>query len=211
MIETISNLLQQFSSFLVSAIGTSGYLGIFILMAIESSFIPFPSEIVMIPAGYLVSQGQMSAFFAFFFGLMGSLVGALVNYFLAIWLGRRLIENLIVRYGRFFLLSKESIVKSDNFFAKHGEITTFIGRLIPVIRQLISLPAGFCRMNLSRFIIFTSLGAGIWVAILIYLGYLFGENQSLIQQNLHIITIWLILACAIIVLIYAIVKIRRKN
>jgi len=211
MLEFISQILAQFASFLVSAIGTSGYLGIFILMAIESSFIPFPSEVVMIPAGYLVSQNQMSAILAFFFGVAGSLAGALINYFLAAWLGRRLVEKLIIKYGAFFLLNKENVIKSDRFFEKHGEITTFIGRLIPVIRQLISLPAGFSRMNLSKFISFTLLGAGTWVAILIYIGYLFGENQVLIKQNLDLITIWLILFSAIILLFYIILKIRKSS
>ncbi|MCX8159022.1 MAG: DedA family protein [Candidatus Pacearchaeota archaeon] len=211
MIEFISQILMQFSSFLLLAIGTTGYLGIFILMAIESSFIPFPSEIVMIPAGYLVFKGQMSFFLVFFFGVLGSLTGALINYLIALSLGRKLTEKLINKYGKFMFINKEGLVKADRFFLNHGEITTFIGRLIPVIRQLISLPAGFSKMVLSRFIIFTSIGASIWVAILIYVGYLFGENQELIKQNLHLITIWLILISTIILLIYIIFKIKKSS
>jgi membrane protein DedA with SNARE-associated domain len=152
-----------------------GYPGIALLMAIESSFVPFPSELVLPPAGYLAAHGRMSAPLAFAAGLLGSLVGALVNYFLAVWLGRPFLH----RYGRYFLVKEKSLIRAEQFFRRHGEISTFTGRLIPVIRQLISLPAGVSRMRLDRFLLFTAIGAGIWCAILTWIGWLVGSSQML--------------------------------
>ena len=206
MIEVISNL----AGWLVSLIGSSGYAGIFILMAIESSFIPFPSEIIMVPAGYLVFQGQMSFTFALIAGVLGSIAGALINYYLALKLGRRAIDKLVSSYGKLFFITPENIDKSEKFFDKHGPITTFIGRLIPAIRQLISIPAGFAKMKLGKFILYTGLGAGIWSGILLYLGYVFGDNQALIEQNLSLITWVLIILAIIFVAGYMFWK-RKKN
>ena len=196
--------------FLLGVIGSLGYLGIFIGMVIESSFIPFPSEAILIPAGALVQRGEMVFVFVFAAGLLGSLVGALINYYLAFYLGRGLVNKLVVKYGRIFFISRESIIKSENYFARHGEITTFVGRLIPGIRQLISLPAGFGKMALRRFIFYTCLGAGIWSLILIYLGYLFGENMTLIEENLSLISVVLILFGLLIVGVYLLRR-RKKN
>ncbi|MBM3233499.1 DedA family protein [Candidatus Pacearchaeota archaeon] len=206
----ISEILSDFANFLVISIGSLGYLGIFILMAIESSFIPFPSEIVLIPAGYLVYQGKMSVFLIFTASILGSLLGAFVNYYLANFLGRRAVNSLAKKYGKIFFIDKNSIKKSEKFFENHGEITTFIGRLIPVIRQLISLPAGFAKMNIGKFIFYTALGAGIWSAILIYLGYAFGQNQELIKQNLDKITVFAVIFSIIAVVIYVCVKKKKK-
>ena len=194
---------------LLAIIANFGYLGIFIGMTIESSFFPFPSEIIMIPAGALIATGQMTFFWVFFAGLLGSLAGALINFFLAFFLGRRTINFLILKYGKFFLLGKKGLERSDNYFKNHGAITTFVGRFIPVVRQLISLPAGFSKMNLFKFCLFTSLGAGIWVAILIYLGYIFGNNLELIKTNMNLILLIILLLSAIIVIIYLIGH--RKN
>jgi membrane protein DedA with SNARE-associated domain len=204
-------VLKSLTEGLVSLASSLGYFGVFILMTIESSFIPFPSEIVMIPAGYLVYQGKISFLFAFLAGILGSLAGALINYYLALYLGRRIINKLISKYGKFFFLSQSSLIKSETYFAKHGKITTFAGRLIPVVRQLISLPAGFARMNIFQFSFYTSIGAGIWIFILLMLGYFLGQNQELINQNLKIISLILIFAVGIIVLIYLIINYRKKN
>lgn len=162
-----------------------GYLGIFLLMAVESSFIPFPSEIVLIPAGYLASSGQMNIFAIMGSALGGSLVGAFINYYLALLLGRKMLK----KYGKYFFIKESAVDKMDAYFAKHGHISTFIGRLIPGIRQLISIPAGLARMDLATFSIFTTLGAGIWAFILVMLGYFIGENKELLDTYLKQITI----------------------
>lgn len=199
-------MLEEIAGALVSLIDSLGYFGIFILMAIESSFIPFPSEIVLVPAGVLVQRGEMSFFLVFLAGVLGSLAGALINYYLAFFLGRKNVDRLIKKYGKIFFISKEKLEKSDNFFKSHGEITNFVGRLIPMIRQLISLPAGFSKMNIFKFSIYTVFGAGIWTFILILLGYLFGENQELIQSHLNIVSLLLIFFVLVVILIYLLRK-----
>jgi len=195
-------LFNQLTAVLLSIINELGYLGIFIGMALESSFFPFPSEIILIPAGVLVAKGEMTFVLVFLAGLVGSLSGALINFFLALYLGRTTVDFLISKYGKVFFINKAGLKKSDRYFKKHGDITTFIGRLIPVIRQLISLPAGFSKMNLFKFCLFTGLGAGIWTAVLIYTGYFFGNNSAWLNENLKIITLILLLFSLIIITIY---------
>ena len=207
----IKEILNNIFQYILEISYSFGYFGIFILMTIESSFIPFPSEIVLIPAGILIAKGEMSFYLVFIFSLLGSLTGALFNYYLALYLGRPAVNKLILRYGKIFFIDKNSLLKSEVFFQKHGEITTFVGRLIPVIRQLISLPAGFSKMNMSKFLIYTTLGAGIWSLILIYIGIIFGNNIELVKQNLDIITYWILAICLIIILVYLLIKKRKKK
>ncbi len=191
-------MIKELAQQLVDLIFDWGYFGIFIMMAIESSFIPFPSEIVLIPAGYLASQGDMTLGMIMAAALGGSMIGAFINYFLAFTLGRKILQ----RYGKYFFIKEEALVKMENYFEKHGHISTFIGRLIPGIRQLISIPAGLVHMNLVTFSTYTALGAGIWALVLTLLGYFIGENQELIDAYLKQITIAVVGLLVIIGFVY---------
>ena len=204
-----TELFSQFTIFLLNIINEIGYFGIFIGMTIESSFFPFPSEIILIPAGVLIANGEMVFSLVFIASLLGSLTGAMINFFLALFIGRKTTDFLISKYGKFLFITKKGLKKSDDYFDKHGEVTTFIGRLIPGVRQLISLPAGFSRMNFFKFILFTGLGAGIWSFILIYIGYLFGNNPVWINENMGFVTLLVLLFSLIILIIYILHK--RKN
>jgi len=185
--------LSEIINWIVETVGMLGYAGIVIMMFLESSFVPFPSEVVMIPAGYLAFKGEMNLMIAILCGIVGSLSGALFNYYLAIKLGR----PLLIRYGTYVMFNEDTLSRMEGFFNRHGHISTFIGRLIPVIRQYISLPAGLANMNLVIFSLYTSLGAGIWVIILALLGYYIGENEVLIKAYLHNIIVVLLLFCII--------------
>jgi membrane protein DedA with SNARE-associated domain len=190
---------------LVETIGTMGYPGIFLLMALESSVFPVPSELVMPPAGYLAQQGQMNMVVAIVCGTVGSLIGAYANYFAAHYLGR----PLILKYGKYVFITEEKFAKVERFFRDHGEISTFIGRLLPVVRHLISLPAGLAGMNHVKFSLYTLLGAGIWVTVLTFIGYFIGSNQELIMRYSHQALIGVVLASAVIIAVY--VRLQRKK
>jgi membrane protein DedA with SNARE-associated domain len=186
--------MNEIIRFLVGMIENMGYFGIILLMFLESSFFPFPSEVVMIPAGYLAYIGKMNFIFVVVFGIVGSLLGSWFNYFLA------------SRYGRKLLLKitkEEKIQELEDFFEKHGHISTFTGRLIPGIRQYISFPAGLAKMNPLKFSIYTGLGAGIWCIILTLLGYIFGKNQELIHKYLREVTIITLILVIILIVGYA--------
>ncbi len=183
---------------LLDTIGAMGYPGVFLLMAMESSIIPVPSELVMPPAGYLAYQGKMNIWLAILCGTVGSLAGAYANYFASHYLGR----PLIIKYGKYVLIPPEKFERVEKFFLQHGEISTFIGRLLPVVRHLISIPAGLSGMNHLRFSIYTLLGAGIWCSVLAGIGYVIGENQQLIMQYAHQAVIWVLIASTVLVAVY---------
>ena len=191
-------MLADLAQWLVQNILDMGYLGIFLLMMIESSFIPFPSEIVLIPAGYLAQQGEMNIIVVFVVALFGALSGAFINYFGAYIIGRR----LLLKFGKYIFIPSSTLDKMDDFFQKHGPISTFTGRLIPGIRQLISIPAGLSQMPLLPFTLYTALGAGIWSLILIALGYFLGQNIELVETYLHQITLGVLGALVALVFVY---------
>lgn len=212
-------MLETIVHWLTETIFRLGYPGITLLMALESSFFPFPSEVVLPPAGYLAAQGRLNAWLAFAAGLSGSLIGALFNYYLAVALGRPLLH----RYHRFLLMRESSLDRAEEFFRRHGEISTFVGRLIPVIRQLISLPAGLARMRIDRFALYTALGAGIWCAVLTYIGWYVGRHSDMvtgvdtllespeIRQYTSQVVLWLIPLLILIVVLYTLAQRRRRN
>ena len=195
-----------------------GYAFIFAFMAIESSFVPFPSEIVMLPAGFLAARGELTLHLpaadlalAIAVGVAGSLAGAYFNYFLSRWLG----EPFLRRYGKWFFVKPEALDRAEEVFNRYGAVTTFVCRLIPVIRQLISIPAGLSGMPLGKFTLFTGLGAGIWTAILAATGYVLGrtagditylelvhKGKALVDAHL----IWLILGGLVVAVLYLLVS-----
>lgn len=207
LMETAVEWVTAFCAWLAAVMLTLGYPGVFFLMAVESSLIPFPSELVMPPAGYLVHEGKMSWFMTIFAGTTGSLAGALFNYYLALYLGR----PFFIRYGKYFFLKPDSIERAERFFATHGEITTFVARLVPVIRQLISLPAGAARMPLGRFCLYTSLGAGIWVTVLTWIGWLVGRNRDMVHLYMRNATLWALGGAALVAIAYVKYYRWRKN
>jgi membrane protein DedA with SNARE-associated domain len=199
--------MHELIDWLVSTIGAMGYTGIFLLMAMESSVIPIPSEIVMPPAGYLAQQGKMNMALVILSGTLGSLVGAYANYFVARWLGR----PLLIKYGRYVWITEEHFDRVEKFFLAHGEISTFVGRLLPVVRHLISLPAGLANMNHVKFTVYTVLGAAIWVSVLSWIGYFIGENQELIARYSEHAVIDVILFSIVLVGIYIAIQRRRAR
>lgn len=195
-------MMQAIVDWILGVVGAISYPGIFLLMLLESSFFPFPSEVVMIPAGYLAFQGTMNPYLAVLAGIGGSLAGALINYYLALYLGR----PIVLAIGKYFFFGPEALQKIEDYFAKHGEISTFNGRLIPGIRQYISLPAGLARMHLGKFSFYTGLGAGIWVTILTVLGYVLGSQDELLRQNLSRITLGALVFVLLSTAIYVIYR-----
>ena len=211
MVDLLIPFLEEMAKFSL----TWGPLLVLFFMTVESSFIPFPSEIVMIPAGFMAARGEFfpgghiwwAVLIAIACGIVGSLLGAWLNYYLSLKLGRPFLH----RWGRHFFLAPHKLDRAEALFREYGEVTTFVCRLIPVVRQLISIPAGISRMNFLRFSLFTGAGAGIWVIILTFLGYWFGATtggmsygelvhagKALIKENL----VWVFLGSGVMMAAY---------
>ena len=186
-------MLADIVKFIVETVGSLGYIGIFIMMFLESTVFPIPSEVIMIPAGYLAYKGEMNIYIIMLLGILGSLCGALFNYYFALKFGRR----FLLKYGKYFFVSHETIEKTEVFFKNHGHISTFSGRLIPGLRHYISIPAGLAKMNLFVFCLYTTLGATIWVIILTLLGYYIGDNEELVKEYLRYLIIGLLVSLTV--------------
>jgi membrane protein DedA with SNARE-associated domain len=199
--------MYAFLNWLIDTIGLMGYPGIVFLMFLESTFIPLPSELVIPPAGYLISQEKMSWIGVILSGTVGSLMGALFNYAIASYLGR----PFILKYGKYFGISQGHFKKGETFFLRHGNISTFIGRLILGIRHYISFPAGLCRMNIAKFSLYTALGAGIWVGVLAYIGYFVGDNKERIAEISRQWGIYIIIGCALLLVVYILWHKRKQK
>jgi membrane protein DedA with SNARE-associated domain len=201
-------MLESFVQWLLDRFRDLGYPGIVVLMAMESSILPVPSELVMPPAGYLAAKGEMSFVLAVACGVLGSIIGALANYYGAHWIGGPFLR----RYGKYVFLSEAALARSERFFAQHGEFSTFVGRLFPVVRHLISIPAGLHRMPLPKFIGYTALGAFVWCTILTAIGYALGRNEAVLQnEEVQRYATWAILALIPIVAIAALIYIRWRR
>lgn len=198
--------METIINWVVGVVDKLGYPGIVLGMFLESSCFPFPSEVIMIPAGYLAHEGRMNLWVAIAMGIVGSWLGALFNYYLALYLGR----PLLLKWGKYLFINEENFEKGERFFKRHGEIGTFTARLIPVVRQYISLPAGLVRMNMARFLFYTGLGAGIWVTVLAWIGYVAGQNQELIHRYSREATLIALAGCAAIIAVYVWIHRRRK-
>lgn len=194
----MQQMIHDFINLIVNYISQIGYVGIFIGMFLESTIIPIPSEIIMIPAGIASSKGNLNIYLATIFGTFGNIAGAVFSYYLALTLGRK----IILKIGKFFFIRNETILKIENFFKKYGTISIFIGRLLPGFRHFISLPAGLAKMDFKLFLFYTSIGSAIWTTILAFVGYFIGENQDLINDYLQEILIIIITLCIILSAIF---------
>lgn len=188
-----------------------GYLTVFLLMMIEGSFIPMSSELVIPPAAFLAAKGELNFVLVVVVGTAGALTGALINYALSYTLGRKVIFMLAdTKLAHLILIDREKVIKAEEFFNRNGKSATFIGRLVPAVRQLISIPAGLSKMKLPTFILWTTLGAGIWNIVLALLGYFFYSQKELLDKYFHEITIGVLILGGLFVL-WLIIKAVRKR
>ncbi len=187
------------------------YLTILILMAIESSFIPFPSEVIIPPAAWKAAQGDLNFWLVLFFGTLGALIGALFNYYFAKYLGQKIVYAFAdSRFGRMCMLDRGKVEKAEQYFAKHGKASTFIGRLIPGIRQLISVPAGLSSMPIKPFIFYTVLGAGIWNLILAIMGYYLYSQKALLETYYSELS-WIMIILGAGFIVYLVLRGRKRK
>ena len=189
---------EAFTHYLLSLLGQLDYSAVFLLMAAESSFLPVPSELVMAPAGYLVATGHLNLWLVLAAGNLGSIVGSMGSYHLALWLGR----PLLLRFGRFFLITDHHLQQTERFVRDHGEISIFSGRFVPGIRHLISLPAGLVCMAQPRFILYTFLGAGLWNTVLLLLGYFLGDHQAWLKAHFVWVVAGALAFAATVIVVY---------
>lgn len=195
---------EQAIAWLVAFVEHLGILGIFIMTFLESTFMPIPSEATMIPAGYLVQQGKMSLIPVLIASITGTIGGACFNYWLARYFGR----GLFLRFGKYLFMTPEKLATLESFFARHGAISMFTGRLIPGLRHYISFPAGLARMDLRTFCIFTALGGALWMCVLVAMGYFIGQNKELMAEYLPLMKVGLV---SFIVLVVAVYSWRHKS
>jgi membrane protein DedA with SNARE-associated domain len=175
-----------------------GYLGIFIMTFIESTFVPIPAEVTLIPAGFLVHKNEMNFYLVWIISVLGTVGGSLFNYYIALYVGRR----ILTRYGKYFFINDVKLQKMDRFFERHGSLSIFIGRLLPGIKHFISFPAGLARMDLRTFCIYSAIGGALWCFILIMLGYMIGQNEELIVKYLKQINFIIIISVSVLIALY---------
>ena len=204
-------MLTSLFNFFINIAHNLGYGGVVLLMTVESSFLPLPSEVVIPPFAYLAAQGRFNIFLVVLFGVFGSVLGATINYIISRTLGRVIVYRLVdTKLARLLLINRKKLEHSEKIFLDNSSWSTFWGRLVPVVRHLISIPAGFCEMPFGRFIFFTAAGSFIWVSVLAVLGYFIGANQELILVYASQLS-WGLVALSINFLIYKFYFKRKKK
>jgi len=198
--------VEAIALWLVSVVHGMGYPGIFILMFFSNALIPVPIEVIMIPAGYLVQQGQMNFFMLITCGVVGDISGSLFAYYVALHLGRR----VLLAYGKHVFFDVKKMEMLDRFFAGHGEISVLTGRLVPGLRHFMAFPAGLSHMNVKKFALYTGVGGGVWMCVLIGVGYVIGGNRAMIRHYMPLITASVVAAVGIMIVLYIIRHRRRK-
>jgi len=196
-LEVESTLMERIAEWLVDFVHGFGYFGIFVMTFLESTFVPIPAEVTMIPAGYLAHHGEMNFFIVFICSIVGTSGGSLFNYWLAMHYGRR----FFAAYGKYMFFPVEKMEKMEQYFKSHGEISIFTGRLIPGLRHFISFPAGLARMDLRKFCFYTSVGGGIWMLTLMLVGYFIGDNEAMVRKYMPYITgiaLLLVVGCVVL-------------
>lgn len=199
-------MIEEALVYVVDFIHSLGYIGLFIATFLESTFVPIPSAATMIPAGYLAQQGHWNLGIVWSIAITGTITGSLANYALAYYLGR----PFFARYGKYMMCGPERMQQIEDYFAKHGEISIFTARLLPAVRHVISFPAGLARMNVNKFIVLTGLGGGLWMTLLMFVGYFIGDNKALVKLYMPYITVASISAVSLLIYLY-IQRYRRKK
>ena len=186
-------MIEQALHWLVEFIEALGYPGVFLMSALESTFLPIPSEATLIPAGYLIHQGTWNGPLVFFLAVTGTLTGSLANYAIAYFGGR----FILTRYGKYMLMDEAKLAYMESYFVKHGSLSIFLGRLVLGVRHFISFPAGLAKMDLKKFCLYTGAGGGLWTLILLVIGYLIGDQKELLVTYLPIVKVAFVLAIAV--------------
>ncbi len=200
-------LFELFSQIIIHFIQKVGYAGIFILMALESTIIPVPSEIVMPFAGFLVSSKELSFFWVALISTFGTIFGSLLSYFLGRYGGHKLVKKI----GKYVFLNEEHLLKTEAWFVKHGEKTIFVSRFLPIVRHLISIPAGIGKMNKKYFLLYTFLGAFLWNSFLTYLGIILKNNWEVVHKYTQVLDILFVLLFLIVIIVYITLHLKKKH
>jgi membrane protein DedA with SNARE-associated domain len=191
-------MIESLIAWITHLVEVLGYPGIFLEALLESTFVPLACEITMIPAGYLVFQGKMNGPLVYCLAIAGTMTGSLLNYAVARSFGR----YALVKYGKYFLMNENKLEKMEGFFRRHGPISIFLGRLVFGVRHFISFPAGLAKMDVGKFSLYTALGAGFWMGLLLILGYQIGNNQALVHRLMPEIKVGTLIVVALIAFVY---------
>jgi membrane protein DedA with SNARE-associated domain len=202
--------MHELVDFIVNLVWNMWYVGIYLMMTIESSFIPFPSEVAMIPAWYLASLWQMNFIIAFVAWTMWAMTGSVINYVLWYYLWWPIIKTLVHKYWKYIFLKEDHYLQAEKYFQKHGSVTTFLGRFIPAVRQLISIPAGIFKMNIVKFLLYTFVWAGTWNLVLMWIGYVAWENKDLIEKYSKELLFLILTFVVIVGIVYYLINKRKK-